>query len=51
MNKMQEIRIEKVTLNIGVGKNQDKLDKAIQLLNLITGEKPIKTVIILAYLS
>jgi len=43
MNKMQEIRIEKITLNIGVGKNQDKLDKAIKLLNLITGETPIKT--------
>ncbi len=44
MNKMQEIRIEKVTLNIGTGKSQDQLEKGVQLLGLITGKKPIKTV-------
>ena len=41
---MQEIRIEKVTLNIGTGKSQDQLEKGVQLLGLITGKKPIKTV-------
>jgi len=43
-NPMQEIRIEKVTLNIGVGKSPDKMDKAIKLLATLTGRTPIKTV-------
>ena len=40
---MKNIRIEKVTLNIGAGKDQKVLDKAITLLENITGIKPIKT--------
>jgi len=43
MNKMQEIRIEKLTLNIGVGESGDKLDKAISLLKEISEENPVKT--------
>ncbi len=43
-NKMREIRIEKITLNIGTGKNPEKLDKALILLERITGAKPIKTI-------
>jgi large subunit ribosomal protein L5 len=43
MNKMREIRIEKVTLNIGAGKEQSKLDKGILLLKTITGIEPTKT--------
>ena len=43
MNKMREIRIEKVTLNIGAGKEQSRLDKGIILLKSITGIEPIKT--------
>ena len=43
MNKMQEIKIEKVTLNIGVGESGDKLDKAVLLLGEITNSKPVKT--------
>ena len=43
MNKMQEIKIEKITLNIGVGEAGDKLDKASRLLKSITGENSIKT--------
>ena len=31
MNVMREIRIEKLTLNIGVGKNPALLDKGIML--------------------
>ncbi|MCD4666378.1 50S ribosomal protein L5 [archaeon] len=42
-NKMKEISIEKVTLNIGVGESGDRLDKAVKLLNKITGAKPVKT--------
>jgi len=43
MNKMKEIRIGKVTLNIGVGEPGDKLEKAVLLLKEISGSKPIKT--------
>ena len=40
---MKNIRIEKVTLNIGAGKDQSKLDKGLALLNTITNTTPIKT--------
>lgn len=43
MNPMREIRIEKVTLNTGSGKDQTKLDKSIMLLKNITGLVPVKT--------
>jgi len=43
MNNMQEIRIEKVTLNIGAGKDQGKLKKGTALLKHITGIEPVKT--------
>jgi len=45
MNKMQEVvRIEKITLNVGVGKEQNLLDKAIILLkHILPGSKPVKT--------
>ena len=44
MNSMKTIRIEKVTLNVGAGKDQNKLDKAVLLLKMITGIEPVKTV-------
>ncbi|MBI3034522.1 50S ribosomal protein L5 [Candidatus Woesearchaeota archaeon] len=40
---MVGIRIEKLTLNIGTGKEQDKLEKGMKLLKNITGLDPIKT--------
>ena len=40
---MRNLRIEKVTLNIGAGKDQVKLEKGINLLKNITGLKPVKT--------
>ena len=43
MNPMKDIRIEKLTLNCGVGEAGDKLDKAMRLLEQITGKKPVKT--------
>jgi large subunit ribosomal protein L5 len=43
-NIMRNIEIEKVTLNIGSGKNPERLDKGIKLIAAITGKKPIKTV-------
>ncbi len=41
---MRTIKIEKLTLNIGAGKNQDKLDKGVILLKYLTGMNPVKTV-------
>lgn len=43
MNPMRNIRIEKVTLNIGAGKDQTRLEKGLVLLNTITNATPIKT--------
>ena len=43
MNPMRQIRIEKVTLNIGVGQPGEKLDKAVKLLNTISGLKAVQT--------
>jgi len=44
MNKMKEIKIEKVTLNIGTGKDQTKLEKGMKLIKNITGITPVKTI-------
>ena len=43
MNPMRNIRIGKVTLNVGAGKEQTKLEKGILLLKHITGINPVKT--------
>lgn len=43
MNPMQEVRLEKVTLNIGTGGPGENLNKALKLLNRITGAKPVAT--------
>lgn len=40
---MANIRINKVTLNIGVGDAGDKLQKAEKLLNELAGQKPVRT--------
>lgn len=44
MNAMRTIKIEKVTLNIGAGKDQARLDKGLVLLNSITNRTPVKTI-------
>lgn len=44
MSVMKEIKIEKLTLNIGAGKEQSILEKGVKLLQQITGAKPIKTI-------
>ncbi len=44
MNPMQAVRLEKVTLNIGAGKDQAKLEKGVKLIKVITGIEPMKTV-------
>lgn len=42
-NPMREIRIEKVTLNMGCGGDKNKLERAQKLLEKITGQKPFVT--------
>lgn len=44
MNEMREIRIEKLTLNMGAGEAGDKLEKYTRLLKTITGKKPIQII-------
>src|SRR3989338_2877587 len=43
-NQMRKIRIEKVTLNIGAGKDQARLEKGLVLLRSITNTTPVKTI-------
>ena len=43
MNKHRQIKVEKITLNIGAGKSTDKLEKGLKLLEILTGKKPVKT--------
>ena len=43
MASMRDVRIEKITLNIGCGKDQSRLDKGVELLKNITGVAPVKT--------
>lgn len=43
-NPMRKVRIAKVTLNIGAGKDQKELEKGMKLLKNITGVEPIKTI-------
>jgi len=43
MNPMRDIRIEKITLNIGCGEAGEKLDKAKKLLEILTNKKIVIT--------
>lgn len=43
MDNMREIRIEKLTFNMGTGKDQAMLDKGLKLLTSLTNGKPVKT--------
>ena len=42
-NKMREIKIEKVSLNIGCGDDHQKIERAKKLLELLTNRKAIVT--------
>ena len=44
MNSMQQVRIEKLTLNFGSGTNKTKLEKGMKILEVIGGKKPVQTV-------
>lgn len=43
-NKMKAIRIEKVTLNVGAGKDEEMLKKGLKLLHKLSSSPPVKTV-------
>ena len=43
MNLMEEVKIAKATINIGVGEGGEKLAKAEKLLTNITNQKPVRT--------
>ena len=42
-NIMRKIRIEKITLNVGCGSDQQKLERAKKLLEFLTGKTPVIT--------
>jgi large subunit ribosomal protein L5 len=44
MTIMKNIKIEKLTLNVGAGKDQALLEKGMKLLKNITGIDPVKTI-------
>ena len=44
MNVMKEIKIEKLTLNIGAGRDENVLKRAIKLLKHITSVDPVQTI-------
>lgn len=41
---MQEIILDKVVINIGVGQAGERLNKAVKVLEMLTGHKPVLTV-------
>lgn len=41
---MNKTRLSKVTLNIGAGKDQNKLEKGVFLIKAITGIEPVRTI-------
>ena len=42
-NPMRQLRIEKITVNIGVGEAGEKLVKAQRVLDMVTGHKSVQT--------
>jgi len=44
MNPTQQVKLEKVTLNFGAGKDQARLDKGVAILKSLTGINPVKTI-------
>ena len=44
MNPMKEIRIEKLTINVGTGKDQKNLERGLLLIKHLTGKDAVKTI-------
>ncbi|MFB6145352.1 MAG: 50S ribosomal protein L5 [Candidatus Nanohaloarchaea archaeon] len=43
VNEMKEIEISKVTVNIGIGQVGQDVEKAVDLLEKLTGKEPVRT--------
>lgn len=43
MNPMEEVKIAKATVNIGVGEGGERLARAEKLLESMTGQQPVRT--------
>src|SRR3989338_3773935 len=43
MNPMKNIKVGKITLNVGAGKNTAKLEKGMKLIEALAGKPPVKT--------
>jgi len=43
MNPMRELKIDKVTLNIGAGDDKQKIEKSVKLLEMLTEKKAVVT--------
>ena len=43
-NPLRQIKVKKITLNIGAGKNEDMLKKGLKLFEKLSPVKPVKTV-------
>src|SRR3989338_8669082 len=44
MNAMKQIGVEKITLNVGAGKDEEKLKRGVKLLHKISCVEPLKTI-------
>ncbi|HEY0196392.1 MAG TPA: 50S ribosomal protein L5, partial [Methanobacterium sp.] len=42
MNPMQEVKIAKATINIGVGEAGEKLARAEKLITSLTNQQPVR---------
>lgn len=43
-NKMRQVQVEKVTVNMGVGQTGEELERAVTIMESITGKKAVRTV-------
>ena len=43
-NPMKELRVEKVTVNMGIGQTGEELDNGVKIIELLTKKKPVRTV-------
>lgn len=44
MTGMRKIKIDKIVVNLGVGEAGDRLVKAEQVIEMVTGQKPVQTI-------
>lgn len=44
MSATRDLHVEKVVVNIGVGEAGERLTKALKVLEMVTGQKPVQTI-------